>query len=74
MLFDKTLLSLLTITSSFAVATPTDRGEKLERVDNVISKRQDADGEDLETEAATDPLRDGKRNLLSLQSCIANKH
>ena len=60
MLFINTLLGLTAIISTFAAAKPAHIGRDVRRLDKGSEKRQVVDGEDLETEAATDPLRDGK--------------
>ncbi|KAL8774320.1 MAG: hypothetical protein Q9209_001071 [Squamulea sp. 1 TL-2023] len=50
-------LGLATTISTFAAATPFHNSKGMRQLDTGIDKRQDVDGEDIETEAATDELR-----------------
>ena len=57
------LLGFAAITASLVKAIPTINDKPMRRVENDIYRRQDVDGEDIETEAATDQLRNGERDL-----------
>ena len=56
------LLSLAAIISTLVAASPVVEHPHLNSRDEILQleERQDANTEDLETDAATDPLRDGK--------------
>ena len=56
------LLGLAAILSSLIAASPVIEHPHLNSLDELfqLEERQDANTDDLETDAATDPLRDGK--------------
>lgn len=60
MLLLKTFIAVSAVASNLAAAKPLDNNESFGRVKQGIDRRQNVDGEDIETEAATDPLRQGK--------------
>ena len=56
------LLGLAAIISVLVAASPVVEHPHLNSLDEILQleERQDANTDDLETDAATDPLRDGK--------------
>ena len=69
-----TLLGVAAITSSFTAAVPTANEKLMGRTENGINERQDVDGEDIETEGATDQLRDGMCHIPSTCSTATDRH
>lgn len=53
------LLGLMVIIPTIVSGKPVQNGKELRRLDMGIGKRQEDDGEDIETSAATDQLRKG---------------
>lgn len=60
-------LGLAAVISTLVTASPVDQHARLDSREDLLElgKRQDANTDDLETDAATDPLRDGKYRILS---------
>ena len=69
-----TLLGVAAIASSFTAAVPTANENLMGRTESGINKRQDVDGEDIETEAATDQLRKGMWDTPSTCSTATDRH
>lgn len=62
------LLGLLAVIPTIVSGKPVQSGKELRRLDRGIHKRQEVDGEDIETSGATDQLRKGMSLLCSLYS------
>lgn len=55
-----TLLVVAAIITALVDANPIYNGKELRRLDKALAKRQEVEGGDVDADAATDQLRNGK--------------